>query len=62
MNQTLVLPILALDDDVVLPGMVVPLDLSDADVRTAVDAAQAAAGDRVPTPGIRSTPPESGKA
>jgi ATP-dependent Lon protease len=62
MNQTLVLPILALDDDVVLPGMVVPLDLSDADVRTAVDAAQAAAGDRVPTPGIRSTTPESGKA
>jgi ATP-dependent Lon protease len=65
MNQTLVLPILALDDDVVLPGMVVPLDLSDADVRTAVDAAQAAAGaagDRVPTPGIRSTPPAAGRA
>jgi ATP-dependent Lon protease len=62
MNQTLVLPILALDDDVVLPGMVVPLDLSDADVRTAVDAAQAATDGRVPTSGIRSATPEAGKA
>jgi ATP-dependent Lon protease len=62
MNQILVLPILALDDDVVLPGMVVPLDLSDADVRTAVDAAQAAADDRVPAPGIRSTTSEAAKA
>jgi ATP-dependent Lon protease len=62
MNETLVLPILALDDDVVLPGMVVPLDLSDADVRTAVDAAQAATSDRVPGSGIRSVTSEAGKA
>ncbi|HEX3592135.1 MAG TPA: endopeptidase La [Pseudonocardiaceae bacterium] len=62
MNQIMVLPILALDDDVVLPGMVVPLDLSDADVRTAVEAARAAADDRMPAPGIRSTTPEAGKA
>src|ERR1700754_2514592 len=62
MNQIMVLPILALDDDVVLPGMVVPLDLSDADVRTAVDAARAAADDRVPSTGIRSTTPEASKA
>jgi ATP-dependent Lon protease len=62
MDQSLVLPILALDDDVVLPGMVVPLDLSDTDVRTAVDAARAAADDRVPGSGIRSTTPESAKA
>jgi ATP-dependent Lon protease len=62
MSQTLVLPILALDDDVVLPGMVVPVDLSDADVRTAVDAAQAATDDRVAAPGIRSTTSEAGKA
>lgn len=34
---------LPLDDEVVLPGMVVPLDLNDADVRAAVEAAQAAA-------------------
>ncbi|KPI01199.1 ATP-dependent protease La [Actinobacteria bacterium OK074] len=37
------LPVLPLDDEVVLPGMVVPLDLNDADVRAAVEAAQAAA-------------------
>ncbi|MGW4745252.1 endopeptidase La [Streptomyces sp. NPDC004288] len=39
----LTLPVLPLDDEVVLPGMVVPLDLSDTDVRAAVEAAQAAA-------------------
>lgn len=38
----LTLPVLPLDDEVVLPGMVVPLDLSDTDVRAAVEAAQAA--------------------
>lgn len=38
------LPVLPLDDEVVLPGMVVPLDLSDSEVRAAVEAAQAAAG------------------
>ncbi|MFB7745517.1 endopeptidase La [Streptomyces sp. NPDC056132] len=37
------LPVLPLDDEVVLPGMVVPLDLSDTEVRAAVEAAQAAA-------------------
>ncbi|KIZ14118.1 endopeptidase La [Streptomyces natalensis] len=41
---SLTLPVLPLDDEVVLPGMVVPLDLSDAEVRAAVEAAQAAAG------------------
>ncbi|GKQ40307.1 endopeptidase La [Streptomyces sp. A012304] len=39
----LTLPVLPLDGEVVLPGMVVPLDLNDADVRAAVEAAQAAA-------------------
>ncbi|MGW6458474.1 endopeptidase La [Streptomyces sp. NPDC055078] len=39
----LTLPVLPLDDEVVLPGMVVPLDLTDPDVRAAVEAAQAAA-------------------
>ncbi|HZB30283.1 MAG TPA: endopeptidase La [Streptosporangiaceae bacterium] len=53
MSETLKLPVLPLDDDVVLPGMVVPLDLSDGDVRAAVEAARAA--DRVRGPGIRST-------
>ncbi|GAB2829047.1 endopeptidase La [Streptomyces daliensis] len=42
-SATLTLPVLPLDDEVVLPGMVVPLDLSDSDVRAAVEAAQAAA-------------------
>lgn len=38
----LTLPVLPLDDEVVLPGMVVPLDLTDAEARGAVEAAQAA--------------------
>ncbi|MFG2223564.1 endopeptidase La [Streptomyces sp. NPDC048644] len=42
-SASLTLPVLPLDDEVVLPGMVVPLDLSDIDVRAAVEAAQAAA-------------------
>ncbi|MFJ6740327.1 endopeptidase La [Streptomyces sp. NPDC091279] len=41
--ESLTLPVLPLDDEVVLPGMVVPLDLNDTDVRAAVEAAQAAA-------------------
>ncbi|MBF6052698.1 Lon protease [Streptomyces eurocidicus] len=49
MSTPLTLPVLPLDDEVVLPGMVVPLDLSDAEVRAAVEAAQAAAtGDDKP--------------
>ncbi|MFT2015095.1 endopeptidase La [Streptomyces sp. 796.1] len=43
LSTPLTLPVLPLDDEVVLPGMVVPLDLTDADVRAAVEAAQAAA-------------------
>ncbi|MBD0746964.1 endopeptidase La [Streptomyces sp. CBMA152] len=41
-SAPLTLPVLPLDDEVVLPGMVVPLDLSDTEVRAAVEAAQAA--------------------
>src|SRR6516165_3465407 len=44
MSETLTLPVLPLDDDVVLPGMVVPIELSDADARGAVDAARSAKG------------------
>lgn len=44
-STPLTLPVLPLDDEVVLPGMVVPLDLSDTEVRAAVEAAQAAARD-----------------
>lgn len=42
-STPLALPVLPLDDEVVLPGMVVPLDLNDSEVRAAVEAAQAAA-------------------
>jgi ATP-dependent Lon protease len=41
-SAPLTLPVLPLDDAVVLPGMVVPLDLTDAEARAAVEAAQAA--------------------
>ncbi|MDH6123358.1 endopeptidase La [Kitasatospora sp. GP82] len=40
-SASLTLPVLPLDDEVVLPGMVVPLDLSDTEVRAAVEAARA---------------------
>ncbi|MGW4650103.1 endopeptidase La [Kitasatospora sp. NPDC004289] len=41
-STPLTLPVLPLDDEVVLPGMVVPLDLKDSEVRAVVDAARAA--------------------
>ncbi|HEV7627967.1 MAG TPA: LON peptidase substrate-binding domain-containing protein, partial [Streptomyces sp.] len=44
-STPLTLPVLPLDDEVVLPGMVVPMDLSDSEVRAAVEAAQATAPD-----------------
>ena len=47
MSETLSLPVLPLDDSVVLPTMVVPLDISAAEARAAIEAAQmsAATGD-----------------
>ncbi len=51
MSETLTLPVLPLDDQVVLPGMVVPLETSQPEVSAAIDAA------RVPSrqvPGMRS--------
>jgi ATP-dependent Lon protease len=48
-TKTLTLPVLPLDDDVVLPTMVVPLDASDSEVRASIAAASAAAeGDARP--------------
>ncbi|WP_283133277.1 endopeptidase La [Rhizohabitans arisaemae] len=41
MSENVILPVLPLDDEVVLPGMVVPLDMSDAEVRAAIEAARA---------------------
>src|SRR6201996_3131209 len=40
MSEPLALPVLPLDDDVVVPGMVVPIELTDNDVRGAIDAAR----------------------
>jgi ATP-dependent Lon protease len=52
MSELLTLPVLPLDDDVVLPGMVVPIELSDTEVRGAVEAARNRGLGR--GPGIRS--------
>ncbi|MDT4976556.1 MAG: ATP-dependent Lon protease, partial [Pseudonocardiales bacterium] len=41
MTELLTLPMLPLDDIVVLPGMVVPMELGDGEIRAAVEAAQA---------------------
>src|ERR1700761_3584866 len=40
MSETLTLPVLPLDDEVVLPGMVVPLETSQPEVGAAIDAAR----------------------
>ncbi|WIV58829.1 endopeptidase La [Amycolatopsis nalaikhensis] len=55
MSDTRLLPVLPLDDDVVLPGMVVPLDLTDTETRAAVESAQAKTPSQASFPGIRST-------
>ena len=47
MTDTLNLPVLPLDDIVVLPGMVVPVRLADPEARAAIDAAQASGEDKV---------------
>jgi ATP-dependent Lon protease len=46
-SETLNLPVLPLDDVVVLPGMVVPVRLADTEARAAIDAAQASGQDQV---------------
>jgi ATP-dependent Lon protease len=51
MSETVTLPVLPLDDEVVLPAMVVPLNLSDGEVRAAIETARTAAAPR--GPGIR---------
>ena len=56
MTDTRLLPVLPLDDDVVLPGMIVPLELDDAETRAAVDSAQAKTPSTPSFPGIRSLP------
>jgi ATP-dependent Lon protease len=51
MSENLSLPVLPLDDTVVLPTMVVPVEISGAEVRAAIEAAQHAAS----TPGATGT-------
>src|SRR5258708_27483054 len=43
MSEILSLPVLPLDDSVVLPTMVVPVEISDAEVRAAIEAARVSA-------------------
>jgi ATP-dependent Lon protease len=60
LTETVKLPVLPLDDVVVLPGMVVPMRLDDAEVRAAIDASRAA-GDVHAQPGILLVPRLDGK-
>ncbi|MBB4930040.1 ATP-dependent Lon protease [Lipingzhangella halophila] len=60
-QSSVTLPVLPLDDDVVLPGMVVPVDISEAEVRSAVEAARASDEDATKPPGIRSTPAKANR-
>jgi ATP-dependent Lon protease len=53
MSETLTLPVLPLDDEVVLPGMVVPLETSQPEVGAAIDAARMPSR-QVPGMGMRS--------
>jgi ATP-dependent Lon protease len=52
MSETVTLPVLPLDDEVVLPAMVVPLSLSEDEVRAAIDTARTTAG----SPGLGAFP------
>jgi ATP-dependent Lon protease len=45
MSENLTLPVLPLDDEVVLPTMVVPIDTSDTEVRASIEAAKSTATD-----------------
>jgi ATP-dependent Lon protease len=53
MSETLTLPVLPLDDEVVLPGMVVPLETSQPEVGAAIDAARMPSR-QAQVPGMRS--------
>jgi ATP-dependent Lon protease len=45
MSENLTLPVLPLDDEVVLPTMVVPIDTSDSEVRATIEAAKTTASE-----------------
>src|SRR6204780_2202224 len=64
MSETLALPVLPLDDTVVLPTMVVPLETSATEARAAISAAQMTAavpGDADATPHVLLVPRLDGK-
>lgn len=64
MSETLRLPVLPLDDSVVLPTMVVPLDTSATEARAAIQAAQMSAavpGGSDKTPQVLLVPRLNGK-
>ncbi len=62
LTETVKLPVLPLDDVVVLPGMVVPVRLADAEVRAAIEAARAATnGDSGSQPQVLLVPRLDGK-
>ncbi|NIJ14262.1 ATP-dependent Lon protease [Saccharomonospora amisosensis] len=56
MTRTQLLPVVPLDDDVLLPGMIVPLDLASEQTRAAVEAANGRSSGAA-LPGVRSTRP-----
>jgi ATP-dependent Lon protease len=60
-TKTLTLPVLPLDDDVVLPTMVVPLDASDPEVRASIAAASSAAASGDDGPQLLLVPRLDGK-
>src|SRR6202044_1130601 len=65
MSETLALPVMLLDDTVVLPTMVVPLDTSATEARAAISAAQMTAavpGDADATPHVLLVPRLDGKS
>jgi ATP-dependent Lon protease len=56
MSETVTLPVLPLDDEVVLPAMVVPLFLSNNEVQAAIDTARTTAGSGGPGVGSDGKP------
>src|SRR5579864_4963778 len=63
MSEILSLPVLPLDDTVVLPTMVVPVEINDAEVRAAIEAARVSASDKPgdPRPQLLLVPRIGGK-
>jgi ATP-dependent Lon protease len=61
MSENLSLPVLPLDDSVVLPTMVVPVEIDDAEVRAALEAARVSASGKDAKPQLLLVPRFGGK-